>query len=52
MRFVEDAEGIAIRGRRAQDIRRHMRSVFNHLADQPGGPAPMWTSYEIGRAHV
>ena len=45
MRFVEDAEGIAIGGRRAQDIRRHMRSVFNHLADQPGGPAPTWTGY-------
>ena len=45
MRFVEDAEGIAIGGRRAQDIRRHMRSVFNHLADQPGGPASTWTGY-------
>jgi hypothetical protein len=45
MRFVEDGEGIAIGGRRAQDIRRHMQSVFNHLADQPGGPASTWTGY-------
>jgi hypothetical protein len=45
MRFIEDSEGVVIGGRRAQDIRRHMRSVFNHLADQPGGPASTWTGY-------
>lgn len=45
MRFVEDAEGVAIGGRRAQDIRRRMRGIFWHLADQPGGPASTWTGY-------
>jgi hypothetical protein len=45
MRFVEDAEGLVIGGRRAQDIRRRMCRVFWHLADQPGGPAPTWTGY-------
>ena len=45
MRFIEDADGAVIDGHRAQDIRRLMRTVFNHLADQTGGPAPTWTGY-------
>jgi hypothetical protein len=45
MRFIEDSEGVVVGGRRAQDIWRHMHSVFNHLADQPGGPASTWTGY-------
>lgn len=45
MRFIEDAEGAVIGGHRAQDIRRRMRTVFNHLAAQPGGPAATWTGY-------
>jgi hypothetical protein len=52
MRFVEDAEGIAIGGRRAQDIRRRMRSVLNilqiNLVDQhQHGPAMQGSSSSI-----
>jgi hypothetical protein len=43
MRFVEDADGNAIGGRRAQDIQRRIRGIFGHLADQPSGPASTWT---------
>ena len=36
MRFIEDAEGVAIGGHRAQDIRRRMRTIFNHnMEDRP-----------------
>jgi hypothetical protein len=45
MRFIEDAEGVAIGGYRAQDIQQHMWTIFNHLTAQPGGPAATWTGY-------
>jgi hypothetical protein len=45
MRFIEDTDGNVIGGHKAQDIRRRVRAIFKHLAEQPGGPASTWTGY-------